>query len=71
MLAQTGIVFDTLYGKLQDTNIVKSDRVTIFISQFIDYAQTDAQILKLKDLLLNADPTIIDRQQYLNDEYPW
>ncbi len=71
MLAQTGIVFDTLYGKLQDTNIVKSDRVTIFISQFIDYAQTDAQILKLKDLLLNADPTIIDRQQYLNDEHPW
>lgn len=71
MLAQTGIVFDTLYGKLQDTNIVKSDRVTIFISQFIDYAQTDAQILKLKDLLLNADPTIIDRQQYLNDKHPW
>ena len=71
MLAQTGIVFDTLYGKLQDTNIVKSDRVTIFISQFIDYAQTDAQILKLKDLLLNADPTIIARQQYLNDEHPW
>jgi len=61
MVAETTVIFDAIYEKLQDETIVDVDKLEVLYKNLLKYAQTDAQILKLKDWIMGDDPTLAGR----------
>jgi uncharacterized ubiquitin-like protein YukD len=60
-ITQTTVIFETIYAKLQDKAISDADRLKVLYGNYVRYAQTDQQILKLKDWILGEDPNLADR----------
>ena len=55
---------------MQDMGITDTDRLQVLYKNFVKYAVSDSQVLKLKDWILGADATIVTREIFdLN--LPW
>lgn len=68
MIALASIVFAAIYDNLKISSDV--DLTTVLTRQFINYAQSDSDILKLKDFLLGADPSLADIE-ITDEDLPW
>jgi len=53
MLEYTGIIFERLYKELQGS--IDNNRVKVLSKHYVNYAVTDAQVLKLVDWLKGED----------------
>lgn len=56
MSTLASIVFAAVYDNLKSST--DFDRTSVLTRQFINYAQSDSDILKLKDFLLGTDPSL-------------
>jgi hypothetical protein len=66
-------IFDKIYDLLNTTIFTEkdTDRVQILYKQFIAFAATDAQKMKLNDLLQDKDLTKVSSVVEVSNEYCW
>ena len=57
----SNVIFSLCYKQLQDMSITSPDRITLLEKFYIRFAQTDVQIVRLKDWLMDEDATLTNR----------
>jgi aminopeptidase N len=68
--AQSTIIFEAIYQRLKDETLTDTDRLQVLYKNYVKYALTDQQVLKLKDWILGDDPALAGRT--INDNnLPW
>ena len=63
-------IFQAIYRKMQESSVTHNDRLQVLFKNFVKFAQTDTQILKLKDWIMGDDPSLEGRQIF-DKNLPW
>lgn len=61
MQEQCELVFEAIYKELTKETLTNYDRVTVLTKHWVNFAQNDYQILRLKDFLMKEDPSLAGR----------